>query len=169
VDPEPLRAFNRRAARRALPVEYSFLCGFPGEENDDLHASVQLAMDLLGDNPNARVFQFGVLFPMPGTRLEREWVDGGWRRQWSLDRYGDLEIGATTGPWVDPARARRLVRLNFASNFLSPKTGSLSDANVRIAEYFRRAYAPVARTRMRRLWLRAMPEERAARMLLGLL
>ena len=143
---------NRRLARFPIVPLYLFMMGMPTEMPDELGASIRLADRLVSDNPNA-VKTFNIYTPYPGTELyelarsaglvEPETLEG-----WASFNFRNVHAAS---PWM-PRETRKLVEtldlplMFLGDNFVKPhrKTNP-------IVVGLARAYAPVARYRVRHL------------------
>jgi len=154
TDLPALRELNRRLRGSPLVPHFLFMMGLPTETREDLAASVSLALGLLDENPEGDAF-FNVYTPFPGTRLFDVAVKHGLRvperlEDWAASDYRHLTQGA---PWL-PADMRGLVEmLDFCTFFISKRSHLQSTDNTNpFVRALCRAYAPVARARMKRLW-----------------
>lgn len=74
---ESIISANKKMSRTGISPTYNFIMGFPGETESDLFRSVDLALMLLDDNPNAAISAFNMFVPMPGTQLFCDLVSSG--------------------------------------------------------------------------------------------
>ncbi|MDD5629215.1 MAG: radical SAM protein [Elusimicrobia bacterium] len=91
------RAANAALARTGIAATYNFMMGFPTETPEELRATVDLALELLDANPNARVAGFYAFVPYPGCELyelalRQGFVAPGSLEDWS--RYSRQHIAA---------------------------------------------------------------------------
>ncbi|MFI5351128.1 MAG: B12-binding domain-containing radical SAM protein [Elusimicrobiota bacterium] len=105
------RAANAALARTGIRTTYNFMMGFPTETAEDLNSTVDLALELLDSNPNARVSGFYVFVPYPGSELYDLAVKEGFvapkgLEDWSL--YSRQHIAA---PWLLDRRALEFLML----------------------------------------------------------
>ena len=60
---------NKRLAETAIIPQYNFIIGFPGESQEELNETVDLALQIMEDNPLAVINSFSPFTPLPGTEL----------------------------------------------------------------------------------------------------
>ncbi|MFI5361366.1 MAG: B12-binding domain-containing radical SAM protein [Elusimicrobiota bacterium] len=105
------RAANEALARTGIHTTFNFMMGFPTETPEDLNATVDLALELLDANPNARVSGFYVFVPYPGSELydlaiKEGFVAPAGLEDWSL--YSRQHIAA---PWLRDRRPLEFLML----------------------------------------------------------
>jgi len=155
-EPEDVLALNRRLARIGITGWYNFLAGMPGETEADLHASLDLMLRLLAENPDALVSPFYLYAPYPGTALFERARQLGYEPPRRLDGWSGLHSGRAPVPWIDRRRRRRLSAIYFASIFVDHKL-EVYDTRpfYRLAAWL---YRPFARWRLRHRFFHLMPE-----------
>ena len=75
ITSDQIRRSNARLKRFGITPSYYFICGAPGETREDLAQSTRLMIDILKDNPDAKIiaaFTFTPFARTPGYRLARE-------------------------------------------------------------------------------------------------
>ncbi len=97
---------NRRLSKTNINPWYNYIIGFPDEELKDLKATVNLALQILDENPNAINNTFAMLVPYPGTEIFEDYLNK------------DL-IPKKLEDW------KEFGRYNFAPGFYSPEMVSL--------------------------------------------
>lgn len=97
---------NRRLSKTNISLWYNYIIGFPDEKLEDLKATVNLALQILDENPNAINSTFAMLVPYPGTEIAKVYLNK------------DL-LPKKLEDWKD------FGRYNFASGFYSPEMNSL--------------------------------------------
>lgn len=164
IDEDALFRFNRRAVGLGFRPRYNFVTGTPWETRDDLRQTVAMIERLLADNPNAWVQGCYVTTPYPGTVYLEQCKEHGLVEPSSTAVWADFDP-FTVGwhlPWMKGRRGRMFEFMMFSSLFVDHK------ADYHVGESFLghlvslagRAYRPVARARLRRLWARPFPEAR---------
>ena len=122
---------NRQLARTNINVWYNYIVGYPFETLDDLKATVQLAVQILDENPHANNSTFYLLTPYPGTEIAdayyqsylpdrlRDWAD-----------FGRYNFDAA---WHSADRMKLYERICFSSKFVGKKLLSIfpDDADLR--------------------------------------
>jgi anaerobic magnesium-protoporphyrin IX monomethyl ester cyclase len=169
VDEGELLEMNRRLKRCSIMPMYFFMIGYPTETLEELRATVRLFTRLITENPQAWK-SVNTYAPFPGTELYDLAVAEGLKpperlEEWFSFSYRQLGAG---GSWL-PQRMRKAVQmLDFCSFFVGER-GYIKPfkKTSRLASAVARAYAPVARMRVKNLFYR-MPLEIAAAKMLGL-
>lgn len=154
TDLPALRELNRCLRGSPLVPHFLFMMGMPTETREDLSASVSLALELLGDNPEGDAF-FNIYTPFPGTRLFNTAVQHGLRaperlEDWAASDYRNLTQGA---PWLSADMRGLVEMLAFCGFFLGKRSYLQSKDNTNaFVRLLSRGYAPVARARVKHLW-----------------
>jgi radical SAM superfamily enzyme YgiQ (UPF0313 family) len=91
---------NRRLAQTSIEPLYNFMMGFPTETYDELMQSVDLAIQLLDDNPRAQISGFYVLVPYPGTEIFDFAVEHGFNPPDSLEKWAVFHRQHLATPWI---------------------------------------------------------------------
>lgn len=115
-----IKAANRRLARTPVVPLYNFMMGSPGETKKELDATVDLALELLDDNPKAEVSGFYVFVPYPGTELFELAVRTGFNPPRTLEEWSRYNRQHLRTPWIQEDK-RELENLVFASKFIDGK------------------------------------------------
>lgn len=97
---------NRRLAKTNISSWYNYIIGFPGEELEDVKATVDLALQILDENPNAINSTFAMLVPYPGAEIAEIYLN----KDLLPKKFED---------WKD------FGRYNFDSEFYSPEMNAL--------------------------------------------
>jgi radical SAM superfamily enzyme YgiQ (UPF0313 family) len=169
IDEGELLDANQRFKRFSIMPLYFFMIGFPTETREELKATVNLFTKLLTENPRAWK-SVNTYVPFPGTELYDLAVAEGLKppvrlEEWFSFSYRQLGAG---GGWL-PKRLRRTVQmLDFCSCFVGERGYAKPFKKTsRVASVVARAYAPIARVRVRNLFDQ-MPLEIVAAKRLGL-
>lgn len=117
---EEYREANRLLAKTAISAWYNYIVGYPFETVEDLKLTVELAMQMLDENPHANNNTFYILVPYPGSEIAsfindsnmlprsfREWADFG--------RY-NFNVN-----WHTPDMLKLYERVCFSSKFVGRK------------------------------------------------
>lgn len=99
------REANRALARTGIESTYNFMMGFPTETSEDLSATVDLALELLDANPNARVSGFYVFVPYPGSELYQLSLKEGFIPPAGLEEWSRYHRQHVAAPWLMDRRA----------------------------------------------------------------
>lgn len=152
---EDILACNRKLARHPeITIGYNFMIGLPSETLAELHATRDLWLRLLDENPRAIIFTPNKFRPLPGTELFdlaiKEW---GYKPPRTLEEWADVELESdTTFPWYPDGMERFCNLLFVSSYFVDDKIFRFSKGNTPFYRAIRaavQAYGPVARWRLR--------------------
>jgi len=165
ITSDQIRRSNTRLKRFEITPSYYFICGTPGERREDLAQSTRLMIDLLKDNPNAKIiaaFTFTPFARTPGYRLARE---QGMPEPETLEAWSRFDTLNPLQPWLDAKQRRKMKVLFFLSMFIDGKINDISPSPlIRLAA---RLYRPIARWRLGRLRLSWAAEELVGRLVLA--
>jgi anaerobic magnesium-protoporphyrin IX monomethyl ester cyclase len=92
---------NRKLAKTAILPLYNFMMGFPSETFAELMESVDLAIELLNDNPNAEITGFYSYIPYPGTELYSMSEKMGFSGPDTLEGWAAFNRQHQANPWAD--------------------------------------------------------------------
>lgn len=95
---------NRRLAGSGIHATYNFMMGFPGETIADVTDTVDLALTLLDENPNACVAGFYVYVPYPGAELYALAVRDGFNEPQTLEDWSVFNRQHLGSPWIQQHR-----------------------------------------------------------------
>ena len=167
IDECELLEWNRRLRQWPLTPLYFFMMGFPTETVQDLRQTVDLFIRLVDENPRASK-SLNVYVPYPGTELYTVAVQEGFRPPASMEGWFDFSYRRLGGggSWVRPDVQERIEMLDFCSFFVGGGgvAKPFKQTN-RLAAMAARAYAPVARLRVRHMIYQWPLEARAAKRL----
>jgi anaerobic magnesium-protoporphyrin IX monomethyl ester cyclase len=146
-----------KCRRHGVDVVFPFIVGFPGESDESVRATLDLAKRLRALSPGftTPIFYFK---PYPGSALTDAAVRDGYALPASLDEWSRFDFVGSAGPWVSPAKHRRVERFKFYQDVAWEPGGAWRRPAQRLARWrlARDAYAlPVERLLGR--WLR--PEQ----------
>ena len=153
-----IREANQRLRRAGIAAKFTFMTGFPDEDQTAVRRTLSLMLELTDTNPLARVTPLHLFSPYPGTPLFATALARGYRPPVDLAAWAKVSFHNLDLPWIDAATSRRLERASVATYFLDRQT---------VAEYFTghpliraaaRAYSAVIRWRCRHMFFRLMPE-----------
>jgi hypothetical protein len=169
IDEAALHAINARFRSSSIMPMYFFMLGFPTETMSELKSTVSLFMKLAADNPGAYV-SVNTYAPFPGTELFDLAVTEGLVPPATMEDWFSFSyrrLGAR-GAWLAEPVRKAVSMLDFCSFFASDR-GYVAPFKWThpLATAAARAYAPLARFRMRHM-LYGAPLEIAAARKLGL-
>ena len=101
-----------KCQRHKIAVNFPFIVGFPGETDESVQASLDVAKRLRAMSPDF-VTPFFYFKPYPGTSLTEDAVKNGFSLPCSLDEWSNFDFVGSIGPWVSPEKYRRIERFKF--------------------------------------------------------
>jgi anaerobic magnesium-protoporphyrin IX monomethyl ester cyclase len=102
-----------RLRTHGIAGHFPFIVGFPGESDESVRASLDVARRLRAMSPDFQT-PFFYFKPYPGTGLTDEAVRNGYSLPASLDEWSEFDyVGAVGGPWVSPEKYRMVERFKF--------------------------------------------------------
>ncbi|OGA37492.1 MAG: hypothetical protein A3G80_14965 [Betaproteobacteria bacterium RIFCSPLOWO2_12_FULL_62_13b] len=102
-------------------VTYSFVIGWPGEDDADRQQTIDLAFRLLEINPRAWIFPLWIYIPYPGTPHFSEAVAQGFQEPQSLEDWAEYSWGRVQVPWI--TEVAKFENIHYLSRFaLNSKT-----------------------------------------------
>ncbi|MCP4707460.1 MAG: B12-binding domain-containing radical SAM protein [Planctomycetes bacterium] len=125
---------NRRLAQTGISVWYNYITGFPGETHDDLHATLELALTVLDENPHARNNTFYLLTPYPGTEIGKTLSN---YMPQTLDGWSEFGRHNYNAPWYAPQQVKLYQRIGFSSKFTGRRLTSLFPEDAELADFAR--------------------------------
>jgi radical SAM superfamily enzyme YgiQ (UPF0313 family) len=113
IDPEEVIQVNRRLSAYPIRVRYNFMVGIPGEDENDVMATMHLIDVLRCDNPHAEPPFLNIYNPYPGTPLYADAITYGFKEPKSLSEWSDLTWSKS---WLScfPAELRRFMEAKSA-------------------------------------------------------
>ncbi len=103
--------------RYGIDARFPIIVGFPGETEESIRASLDVAKQLRGMHPGfeTNIFYFK---PYPGSRITDEAVRGGYQLPTQLEEWADFDfVEGSSGPWVSRERYRYIERFKFYNKF----------------------------------------------------
>jgi radical SAM superfamily enzyme YgiQ (UPF0313 family) len=109
---EQVFATAERCRKAGVRVQFPFIVGFPGESDESVQASLDVAKQLRAMSPD---FETHVFFfkPYPGSDLTNEAVATGYTLPCSLEEWSAFDYIGSAGPWVGHHRFRKVERFKF--------------------------------------------------------
>lgn len=95
-----------------VAVIFPFIVGFPGESEESVEATLEMAKRLRAMSPDFEtpIFYFK---PYPGSAITDEAIRGGFSLPCSLEEWADFDFIGSAGPWVSPELYRKVERFKF--------------------------------------------------------
>jgi radical SAM superfamily enzyme YgiQ (UPF0313 family) len=149
-------ALNKRLRKYNFICYYYFTVGMPGETEEDLKKSAGMMLQILEDNPNARIMSAFCLTPQPGTKLLDQAKEQGFKVPQTLKEWSRIDGTTIITPWFDKKTKQKLNFLFFTSLFIDKKNQDIIDSG--IIRFLCELYRPIARYRMKNLDFRFPPE-----------
>ncbi|MBN2422200.1 B12-binding domain-containing radical SAM protein [Candidatus Woesearchaeota archaeon] len=138
---------GKKISRINVSPVYSFMAGFPTENERELKQTTSLIMKLLKENKNAKTSILHCYRPLPGNELFDLSVEHGLVPPDSLEEWGNYSMDKIDYPWLSQSMQSRIKALNFLSLFLDKKHEEIDNPFV---QSFAKLYKPIARYRFSR-------------------
>lgn len=112
-----------KCRRHGVNVIFPFIVGFPGESDESVQASLDVAKRLRSLSPGFEtpIFYFK---PYPGSALTDDAVRDGYVLPRTLDEWARFDFIGSAGPWVSPERHRLIERFKFYQRLAWNRTAS---------------------------------------------
>ena len=102
-----------RCARYNVHAVFPVIVGFPGESDESVQESMNVAKKLRAMHPNFNT-NFFYFKPYPGSSITADAVKNGYRLPESLEEWADFDfVGGSSGPWVSREKYRTIERFKF--------------------------------------------------------
>ena len=158
ITSDQIRRSNLKLKKAGIRPSYYFISGAPGEEEEDLRQSISTMFGLLHDNPDTKIiaaFSFTPFARTPGFKIAQSY---GMPTPVTLQEWSNYDTLNTLQPWLSRKRQRDVQLLFFFAMFIDKKIEDLSQST--LIRLFARLYRPIARFRVKRLWLGWAVEEK---------
>lgn len=144
---------SRKLVRWPFVPVYLFMMGVPTETPEEFQQSIQLAGQLLRENPKAAK-SFNIYTPYPGTALYRLAVEMGMKEPQRLEDWPPLNYRNVPkeAPWLARGMKKLILGLDFPLMFLG--TNFQFKKTHPIVNGLGKLYLPVARYRVRNMDVR---------------
>jgi len=112
-----------KCLRHGVDVIFPFIVGFPGESDDSVRASLDLAKRLRSLSPGftTPIFYFK---PYPGSALTADAIRDGYAPPSTLEEWSHFDFIGSSGPWVSPAKRRHVERFKFYQDLAWERGGA---------------------------------------------
>ncbi len=101
-----------QCAHHGLGAIFPFIVGFPGETDESVRASLNLAKRLRAMSPRFETLFF-YFKPYPGSAITEAVVREGYTLPQTLDEWADFDFVGSSGPWVTPEKHEFIERFKF--------------------------------------------------------
>jgi radical SAM superfamily enzyme YgiQ (UPF0313 family) len=101
-----------RCRKAGVRVQFPFIVGFPGESEESVQASLDVAKRLRAMSPDFEVHVF-YFKPYPGSAITQDAVQGGYTLPCTLDEWSSFDYVTSASPWISAERVRRIERFKF--------------------------------------------------------
>lgn len=118
---EQVLTVNQKFKRHKISPWFYFVIGFPTETQEELKETIELALRLLDENPNARISGLACFTPYPGTELFEESKEYGYQPPSKLEHWSSYATDSVNVPWVEGRLKKIVESLQFASFFVDKK------------------------------------------------
>jgi radical SAM superfamily enzyme YgiQ (UPF0313 family) len=99
--------------RHGIAGNFPFIVGFPGEPEESVRASLDVALRLRAMSPDFRT-PFFYFKPYPGATLTEDAVRAGYRLPATLDEWAGFDfVGSVISPWVSTEKFDQVERFKF--------------------------------------------------------
>ena len=105
-----------RVARHGIGAILNFIVGFPGESDDSVQATLDVAARLRAMSPDfeAAIFYFQ---PYPGNPIAESLLQDGYRFPTTLEAWADFDYIGGREEWVTRAQWQRIERFKFYQRY----------------------------------------------------
>ena len=143
---------NRKLAPYPIVPLYLFMMGMPTETPDELRQSIELADQLIRENPKAGK-TFNIYTPFPGTDLYQFAVEQGLQQPKRLEDWASFNFRNVqkSSPWIHPETKRLIENLDFPLMFLGRNFTDPFRKTNPIVVSLAKLYNPVAEYRVRNM------------------
>ncbi len=148
-DPNLVKEVNRKLKPFSIVPWYYFMTGFPEETKADIEQTVNLAMTLLNENPNARISPFACFSPYPNTPMYRLALRYGFKPPETFSAWAKFATDNINNPWITKERFNLINTLQFTSLFVDGKPEDRLGSFM--MQLLAKLYRPIARYRFRNL------------------
>jgi len=95
-----------------IKVQFPFIVGFPGEDEDSVAATLSLVKRLRAMSPDFETMIF-YFKPYPGSSITEDAVARGYQLPRTLEEWSTFDYVGSAGPWVSGEKYRRVERFKF--------------------------------------------------------
>lgn len=110
--------------RHGVGAIFPFIVGFPGESDESVQATLDLAKRLRLMSPEFEVPVF-YFKPYPGSAITRKVVEEGYALPTTLEEWAEFDFIGSSGPWVSSEKQRLMERFKFYNRFAGGRSSPL--------------------------------------------
>ncbi|MFQ5583754.1 MAG: B12-binding domain-containing radical SAM protein, partial [Calditrichia bacterium] len=101
-----------KCLRHNIAAIFPFIVGFPGESEESVHDTLNMAKKLRAMHPkfDTPIFYFK---PYPGSLITQEAEKNGYRQPGSTEEWADFDYVGSSGPWVSKDKYKLVERFKF--------------------------------------------------------
>ncbi|MBI4162663.1 MAG: B12-binding domain-containing radical SAM protein [Candidatus Aenigmarchaeota archaeon] len=155
---------NRKLAQTNIKAFYNFMMGFPSETKEEIMETVDLALQIIKENPNAHITQFYIFTPYLGAPLFDYAVENGFEVPHTLEGWIAFSRQHTYTPWIQD-KLELYESIMYTSKFVDGKRLSQVLRNSPVPKFFIQALS----NRYKKNWEKHKFEKTASVKLLELM
>jgi len=142
ITPKNILAVNQKIKPFAIYPWFYFVVGFPGEAESDINKTIKLVIQLLRQNPRAKVSGIGCYTPYPGTPMYQDSQKLGFKPPRRLFDWRTYAVDQINIPWIKGKLKRKIEAIQFASFFLDEKARDVvASPIIKLAAWVYRPFA----------------------------
>lgn len=153
-----IRVANERLGRAGIATKFTFMTGYPNEKIEHIRQTLDLMLELVKENPHARVTPLHLFAPYPGTSLYEKSIAGGYTPPGSLEEWAGVNFHELRLPWISQSLSKKLENASVATYFLDGRTVPEYFAGSALMRFAAKVYGAVVRWRAARFFFHWMPE-----------
>jgi len=147
ITPEDILAVNRKLKPYRIMPWFYFMIGFPGETKNDIDKTLKLVLQLLKENPKAKISGIGCFTPYPGTPMFEEAKKSNFLPPKNLLDWRTFAVDQINVPWIKGRKKVMIEAIQFASFFIDDKARDVIRSP--LIRLIASCYRPVARFRLK--------------------
>lgn len=147
ITPRDILAVNRKLKPYKIMPWFYFMIGFPRETKADVYKTVNLVLQLLKENPKAKISGIGCFTPYPGTFLFKEAKKQGFIPPKNLLGWRTFSVDQINIPWLKGNKKAMVEAIQFSSFFIDEKVRDV--ASSLLVKLIADLYRPIARFRLK--------------------
>jgi len=140
-----------------IKMIYSFMCGFPGETDEDIKMNIDAILYVREHSPNNDAGNIKPIIFYPGTALYDWAVSAGFKSPKTFEEWSNFtsnNYDTLAYPWLTKKRKEFFLNLYFTTLLLNPDYEYIKS---KMWKYFAKAIYPVTKWRVKRLYFKFSP------------